>query len=131
MEIEVNAETRENRLNNNVATTVVMRSVFMTLCKIKDDNVVQTMQQSRADAVDTWSAFQARKIKAHLADNALRQTNQLATASGQTYPAVHVEQLRLANERARYHDESKVIEAQAKVLGTTTTRSISTTTHST
>ena len=53
MEVEISAEAKDKHLNNWVAITVVILSVFMALCKIKDDNVVQAMQQAKADAVDS------------------------------------------------------------------------------
>jgi len=38
----------------------------MAISKIKDDNIVQSMQVAKADAVDTWGEYQATKIKHHL-----------------------------------------------------------------
>jgi len=54
-------ERSDKKLNNAVAITVVILSVFMAISKIKDDNIVQSMQVAKADAVDTWGEYQATK----------------------------------------------------------------------
>ena len=57
-------------LNRMVAITVVSLSVFMGISKVKDDNLVQAMQQAKADSVDRWSEYQAVKTKLHIAQTA-------------------------------------------------------------
>ncbi len=116
MEVEISAEAKEKRLNNGVAITVVVLSVFMALCKIKDDNVVQAMQLAKADAVDTWSEYQAKKIKTHLAEDALRQTNLLEKTDRATADRVQAEQRTLAVEIERYRTQSQAIQSKAKAL---------------
>lgn len=114
MEVEISAEAKDKRLNNGVAITVVILSVFMALCKIKDDNVVQAMQQAKADAVDTWSEYQAKKIKSHLAENTLRQTNLLSTTAWVTPERLKAEQRALTDELERYRTQSVALEAKAR-----------------
>ena len=46
-------------LNPAVAITVALLATFMGICKVKDDNIVQAMQQAQADKVDHWAFFQA------------------------------------------------------------------------
>jgi len=67
----------EKRLNDLVAITVVILSVFMAVTKIKDDNIVQAMQLAKADAVDSWAEYQAARIKLHLDENSLAQLQAL------------------------------------------------------
>src|SRR5690349_16710998 len=55
-----------NRLNNLVAVTVAILSMFMAITKVKDDNIVQAMLQAKSDAVDTWGQYQSKRIKHHL-----------------------------------------------------------------
>ena len=43
------AESEDKRLNNLVAVTVVILTVFMAITKIKDDNINQAMQKAKAD----------------------------------------------------------------------------------
>ncbi|MGC4062288.1 MAG: DUF4337 family protein [Aquabacterium sp.] len=42
-------EARKARLNAAVAITVAVLATFMGICKVKDDNIVQAMQQAQAD----------------------------------------------------------------------------------
>jgi len=43
-----------SRLNSWVAITVALLATFMGICKVKDDNIVQAMQQAQADKIDHW-----------------------------------------------------------------------------
>jgi hypothetical protein len=40
----------------------------MGICKVKDDNIVQAMQQAQADKLDHWSFYQARNLRQDLAE---------------------------------------------------------------
>ena len=46
-----------SRLNAIVAVTVAVLATFMGICKVKDDNIVQAMQQAQADKIDHWSYY--------------------------------------------------------------------------
>ncbi len=70
MEIELTAEAKDRRLNRLVAITVVVLSVFTAICNIKDGNLVQAMQQAKADSVDAWGEYQATRTKLHVAQSA-------------------------------------------------------------
>jgi hypothetical protein len=61
------------RLNTWVAITVALLATFMGICKVKDDNIVQAMQQAQADKIDHWSFYQARNIRQEVAQSALAQ----------------------------------------------------------
>ena len=50
-----------------VAITVALLATFMGICKVKDDNIVQAMQQAQADKIDHWSFYQARNIRQEIA----------------------------------------------------------------
>ncbi len=78
MELEVSAQSRDKALNRRIAITVVVLSVFVGLCHIKDENTVQGMERSEAHAIDTWNEYQANKTKQHLAENARVQLAVLA-----------------------------------------------------
>jgi hypothetical protein len=60
-------ETRANRLNAVVAVTVALLATFMGICKVKDDNIVQAMQQAQADRVDDWNYYQAKNVREEVA----------------------------------------------------------------
>jgi len=61
------ADRRSARLNAVVAVTVAVLATFMGICKIKDDNIVQAMQQAQADKLDHWNFYQARNIRQEVA----------------------------------------------------------------
>jgi hypothetical protein len=71
---EASAEARaHSRLNNWVAITVALLATFMGICKVKDDNIVQAMQQAQADKIDNWSFYQARNIRQEVGQATLSQ----------------------------------------------------------
>src|ERR1700716_3674949 len=67
---EEHAATRDrerSRLTSRVAITVALLATFLGICKVKDDNIVQAMQQSQADKLDHWNFYQARNIRQEVA----------------------------------------------------------------
>jgi hypothetical protein len=67
------AERSAALLNTCVAITVALLATFMGVCKVKDDNIVQAMQQAQADKLDHWNFYQARNIRQELAEAAATQ----------------------------------------------------------
>jgi hypothetical protein len=61
------------RLNSRVAITVALLATFLGVCKVKDDNIVQAMQQAQADKLDHWNFYQARNIRQEVAAAAVTQ----------------------------------------------------------
>jgi hypothetical protein len=57
----------DERLSSAVAVTVSLLATFTGLCKVKDDNIVQAMQQAQADKVDHWAFYQARNLREEVA----------------------------------------------------------------
>ena len=99
MEVEVSAEAKDKRLNRLVAITVVVLSVFMGLCNIKDGNIVQAMQQAQANAVDRWGEYQATRTKTHIAEAARsprRRPRPRSPRSTPTSPATNARRLVIA-----------------------------------
>jgi len=78
---------RESRLNSAVAVLVALTAVMMGLCNIKDGNIVQAMSQAQAHAVDSWSYFQAKSTKQHMAENMEAQIEIQAATGGNLSPA--------------------------------------------
>jgi cell division protein FtsN len=77
---EASATSDAHRLNTAVALTVALLATFLGLCKVKDDNIVQAMQQAQADKVDQWNFYQARNIREEIAKATVTEL-QLAEAS--------------------------------------------------
>ncbi len=65
--------TSASGLNSWVAITVALLATFLGVCKVKDDNIVQAMQQAQADKLDHWAFYQARNIREEVAQAALVQ----------------------------------------------------------
>src|SRR5512138_1271717 len=61
-------DARVKRLNTRVAITVALLATFVGICKVKDDNIVQAMQQAQADRIDQWAFYQARNIRQEVAE---------------------------------------------------------------
>src|SRR5712664_2959019 len=75
------------RLNTWVAISVALLATFMGICKVKDDNIVQAMQQAQADKIDNYSWYQARNIREEVARATVAQlTAQAAAAPPQAKP---------------------------------------------
>jgi Domain of unknown function (DUF4337) len=58
---------QKSHLNTWVALAVALLATFMGVCKVKDDNIVQAMQQAQADRLDHWSYYQARVNREEIA----------------------------------------------------------------
>ena len=69
-----------DRLNTLVAITVAILATFMGVCKVKDDNIVQAMQQAQTEKVDQWAFYQARNLREQLAESTV-DTMKLATGT--------------------------------------------------
>src|SRR5215510_6924270 len=99
------------RLNTWVAISVAVLATFMGICKVKDDNVVQAMQQAQADKLDHWAFYQARNIRQQMAESTADQLElaragaPAATAAG--YDAAIAKHRALAEEQAQKKEELK------------------------
>ena len=115
MEVELSAEARDKRLNRMVAITVVVLSVFMGLCNIKDGNIVQAMQQAQANSVDRWGEYQANRTKTHIAEGARAV---IATLGGaQPSPEAAAALARFDANIARYERAAPGLAAAAQGFG--------------
>ncbi|HEY3353606.1 MAG TPA: DUF4337 domain-containing protein [Polyangia bacterium] len=74
-------------LNTWVAVAVALLATFMGICKVKDDNIVQAMQQAQADRVDHWAWYQARNIREEVARSSAAQMRVLALSLAEGSPA--------------------------------------------
>jgi hypothetical protein len=87
------------RLNTWVAITVALPATFMGICKVKDDNIVQAMQQAQADKIDHWSFYQARNIRQEVAQSTVDQLTITRAAAAAAAPA---QRAQLDSAVARY-----------------------------
>ncbi len=93
------------RLNAAVAITVAVLATFMGICKVKDDNIVQAMQQAQADKLDYWAYFQSRTIRADVAEASATQL-ELAKAGAPAAQGAAYDQA-IAGARAKAADQLK------------------------
>ena len=115
MEIELQAEIKDKRLNRMVALTVVALSIFMGLSQVKDGNIVQAMQQAQSNAVDFWNEYQAARTKLHVDEAALGQLRALAGLGGSgATKATQAEAERLEAEIAKYRRETPDLRKKAQ-----------------
>ncbi|HEX2769674.1 MAG TPA: DUF4337 domain-containing protein [Geobacteraceae bacterium] len=108
------AETK-NRLNNWVAVSVALVSVFMAITQVKDDNIVQAMLQSKSDAVDSWNEYQSKKLKHHMAELGLNQVQALQVlAPGKGVAELAAQQKQYRETISRYQVEEGELKKKAK-----------------
>jgi hypothetical protein len=88
---------------------VALLATFLGVCKVKDDNIVQAMQQAQADKLDHWAFYQARNLreevaKASLVQLTLAAANAPAPVQGQYHEAITTYE-QLASEQNKKKDE--------------------------
>jgi hypothetical protein len=81
---EATREEKHARLNMTVAVTVALLATFIGICKVKDDNIVQGMQQAQANKLDHWAFYQARNIREAVAKSTLLQLRLASSAAPAT-----------------------------------------------
>src|ERR1700682_1914754 len=119
--VETDAEKKENkeksdavasrnRLNSLVAISVALLATFMGIGKIKDDNIVQAMQQAQADKIDNYSWYQARNIREEVAKATVAQLTAQAAAAPPQAKAIFEAQIKTYEALAQDQAEKKKIQ---------------------
>ena len=112
-------EARSARLNAAVAVTIALLATFMGICKVKDDNIVQAMQQAQADKLDHWNFYQARNIRQEIAEATLTQlelSRPAATAAAApAHDAAIAKYRKLAEDQSRKKADLKLQAEQDQV----------------
>ena len=105
------ADRRTARLNAMVAVTIAVLATFMGICKIKDDNIVQAMQQAQADKLDHWNFYQARNIRQEVAMSTVEQLKLArlgrSGSEAQAYDVAIARYEKIAAEQNQKKDELK------------------------
>ena len=105
------ASPQASRINTAVAIAIALLATFMGICKVKDDNIVQAMQQAQADKLDHWAFYQARNIREEIAKSTLVQLRLQAAVLPAAQQAPYQAQIavyeQLATEQAQKKDELK------------------------
>ena len=101
------AQREDKKLNNLVAVTVVILTVFMAISKTKDDNINQAMQKAKADSVDAWAEYQFARVKLHVDENGFNQLRLLESAG-------QIDKALAAKQAAEYEADIKKYEGRSK-----------------
>lgn len=108
-------EKNKGRLNAMVAITVAILATFMGICKVKDDNIVQQMQQDQANKIDYFAWVQAKKTREKLSEGHLDDLQlRLATASAVEKPILEKQLASTQTYITEEKGEIKKLEEQAK-----------------
>lgn len=100
-------DRRKGRLNTIVALTVALLATFMGICKIKDDNIVQAMQQAQADKIDNYSWYQARNVREEVADATVAQLTAALAGAPPQARAAYQKQIAVYRQVAQDQDTKK------------------------
>ena len=102
-------------LNTCVAITVALLATFMGVCKVKDDNVVQAMQQAQADKLDHWNFYQARNVRQDVAEATATQLRLAKVGRPATEAAAYDEAIVRYEAKAASEAQKKAeLKAQAE-----------------
>jgi Domain of unknown function (DUF4337) len=108
----------ESRLSAYVALTVVIISVFMAMCKLKDENLVDGMTHFDVKSVDAWNEYQAERIKLHVDENDAAVLKLHAGIAGIDAAGVPAEMQRLTSKTAEYEKSSAELKKEAGIYET-------------
>ena len=123
MEIETSTESGNKKLNNAVAITIVILSVFTAIMGIKSGNTAQAIDQTKADVVNKWNQYQAARLKHDIAEGSANVERLVA-------PRARIAKTRVGSEAAktkatngeipasekRYYDEAKALTGKLEGL---------------
>ena len=98
---EAREEKAKSRLNAWVAVTIALLATFMGICKVKDDNIVQAMQQAQADKIDYWGYYQARNTQEKVFEQSAAQARILAAMAQGEVKKMAEQQAKMATEEAQ------------------------------
>ena len=102
-----NSSDAKKWLNPAVAITVALLATFMGICKVKDDNIVQAMQQAQADKLDHWQFYQARNVREEIAKSTLTQLRLQALTAPPGQQAAFGAQIHVYEDLAKDQNHKK------------------------
>ena len=106
------ADEQKSRLHGWVAATVALLATFLTICQVKDGNIVQAMQQAQASSIDHWNWYQFRKVRSEIFQATEDQLRLQALSAAAVRPA-YARQI-AAYQRKATEQEAKIQETQAQ-----------------
>lgn len=114
-ELELEADRAKIRLNSLVAITIALLATFMGVCKIKDENIVLSMQKAQSKSIDSWNYYQARNIREEIMRSTALTLSYQAGAGEQSkrYVAMADEQ---NAKKSKVQDEARAYDEQYERL---------------
>ena len=106
-ENEKRASDAKHKLNTLIAITVAVLATFMGVCKVKDDNICQAMQQSQANKIDNWNFYQARNIRQEIANATVAQLELQALNASVQSKSAYVAKISEYRKLAKEQEEKK------------------------
>jgi hypothetical protein len=107
--------SKQQWLNAAVAITVSLLATFMGICKVKDDNVVQAMQQAQADKLDHWNFYQARNLREEVAKSTVSTLKLMAMSATKEHTSEFQVQIDFYENLAKeQHDKKEALKSQAE-----------------
>ncbi len=99
--------TQSPWLNAAVAVSVALLATFLGICKVKDDNIVQAMQQAQADKLDHWNYYQARNLREEIANATLATLQLMALSADKRQQPQYQIQINYYGSLAKEQNEKK------------------------
>src|SRR6266498_4805585 len=114
-------EKAESRFGRRVALVTAVFAVILAIASLGGNNAMKEMLLAQQQSSDQWSFYQAKAIREHLYRNQKIKTEaDLIERGGTMKPEVrrHYESMLkdMNDEEARYRNEKKGIEEEAKKL---------------
>jgi len=109
-EEDKSAAAQRARLNTWVAISVALLATFIGICKVKDDNIVQAMQQAQADKIDNYSWYQARNIRQEIANSTIAQLKAIQAAAPPQMQSAYQDQIKTFQALAQDQEEKKKVQ---------------------
>lgn len=98
------------QLNTWVAISVALLATFLGICKVKDDNIVQAMQQAQANKIDSYTWYQARNIREEVANSTVAQLRVLQVSASPQAQSVIQDEIKTYQGLAQDQETKKKIQ---------------------
>lgn len=98
------------QLNTWVAISVALLATFLGICKVKDDNIVQAMQQAQANKIDSYTWYQARNIREEVANSTVAQLKVLQVSASPQAQSVIQDEIKTYQGLAQDQETKKKIQ---------------------
>jgi hypothetical protein len=98
------------QLNTWVAISVALSATFLGICKVKDDNIVQAMQQAQANKIDSYTWYQARNVREEVATSTVSQLKVLQVSASPQAQSVIQDRIKTYEALAQEQETKKKIQ---------------------